>query len=93
MSIEELQKSRTFFSFFSRKIAGWLLLAAAIPMIIWIALVGVIAVPYPSYLSLYGGPAIACLLLGLGLLKNSRRLLSGALAAFSLGILGWFVLP
>lgn len=93
MRIGELQKSDTSSSFPFRKLAGWLSLAGSIPMMIWVGLAGVIAVPYPSYLSLYGGPAIACFLVGLGLLNNSGRLIAVALVVLLLGILGWFVLP
>ena len=93
MSVGELQKRHSPSSFPYQKLAGWLFLAGSIPMLIWVALAGVIAVPYPSYLSLYGGLAIACFLFGLGLLNNSGRLLGGALAVLLLGILGWFVFP
>ena len=93
MSIGELQKSHTSSSFPYQKLAGWLFLAGSIPMLTWVALVGVIAIPYPSFISLYGGSAIAFFLVGLGFLNNSRRLLSGALAVLLLAFLGWFVLP
>jgi len=93
MSIGELQKRHSVFPFPYQKLAGWLFLVGSVPMLVWVVLAGVIAVPYPSMLSLYGGPAIACFLFGIGLLANSQRLLSGALAMLLLGILGWAVLP
>jgi len=93
MRVEELQKRHSVFPFPYQKLAGWLFLLASIPMLVWVVLAGVIAVPYPSTLSLYSGPAIACFMFGIGLIANSQRLLSGGLAVLLLGILGWFVLP
>ena len=76
-----------------RKLAGWLILVLSIPMLLWVLTVGVIAVPYPSFISIYGGPAVSCFLAGLGLVMNRTGLLWGALGALLLGGIGWVVLP
>ena len=93
MSTAQAQKPQVLSGSLYRKLAGWLFLALSIPMLLWVLAAGVIAVPHPSFLSLYGGPAVSCFLLGLGLLKNRARLLWGALAALLLGGFGWVVLP
>lgn len=93
MSAVQPQEHHSVFPFPHQRIVGWVFLVGSIPLLVWVALAGVIAVPYPSFLSLYGGAAIACLFVGIGLLVNSFRLLSVALAILSLGILGWFGLP
>ena len=93
MSIGAIQRRGTFPTFRYQKLAGWLLLAASLLALTWVVLVGIIAVPYPSFLSLCGGPAIACFFAGLGFLTKRQGLLLAALAAFLIGILGWGVLP
>lgn len=93
MSIEAHQNDDTFSRKEWKRIAGWLLLVISVPMILWVTLAGIIAVPYPSYLALLGGPSVACFLIGLGLLSNSRGSIFAALAALLLGLLGWLVLP
>jgi hypothetical protein len=93
MSIGELQNQHDIPIFPYQKLGGWLFLLGSIPMLVWVFLAGVIAVPHPSFLSLYGGPAIACFMVGIGLIANSPRLLWGALAVLLLGFLGWFLLP
>lgn len=93
MSAVELHKSHTVFPLPYQKLLGWVFLVGSLPTLIWVVLAGLIAVPHPSYLALRGGPAMASLLAGIGLLASSHRLLSTAVVVFLLGILGWFVLP
>lgn len=93
MSIPHPQKSSDLSSSKFRKFAAFITIIISILWLLGVLAAGIIAVPPPSVLSLYGGPAIACLVLGLALPKNRSGLYLLALGILFLAGIGWVALP
>ena len=72
---------------------AWACLIAGIPLLVWVLIAGVIAVPPPSFMALYSGPALAAILFGIGTLMQSSKLVIISGMVLVLGIVAWALLP
>ena len=72
---------------------AWICLIVCFPLLVWVLIAGVIAVPPPSFLSLYGGPALAGILFGLGTLTKSSKLVTVSVVVLFLSLVAWAILP